>query len=41
MTFNSKRRKHRKTKKTSFPKEYVEYVDLIKPTLNKIMTIRN
>ena len=34
----SKHKKHRKTKKTSFPKEQIENRDLYKPVLNKIMT---
>ena len=34
----SKHKKHRKTKRTSFPKEQTENTDLYKPVLNKIMT---
>ena len=31
-------KKHRKTKKTSFPKESIEYADFFKQVLNRIMT---
>ena len=34
----SKHKKRRKTKKISFPKEWIENADLYKPVFNKIMT---
>ena len=37
----SNQKKRRKTKKTKFPKEYVENTNLYKPVLNKIMTTQD
>lgn len=39
MTLNSKHRKRKKTKKTSFPKEWIENADLYKPVVNKMRTV--
>ena len=41
LAFNSQCRKKKKTLKNSFSEEQVEYIDLNKPALNKIMTIHN